>query len=310
MKLCVTRTLLNYPRICQKISCDRVANDFISFPANPAFYAFCFVSDTGVRQTYMYKCDDEVNEIFDLKMKMCRFNCRSAGYFADPLDCNSYYICNGLRLSARHVHCPPNYYFNGTVCLNSKAHCPAGSIVEIGTSTSSTTMLTSDIPTSEMPGGEMSASEVPDSEMSASEMPNIEIPASEAPVNEVSANEMSANELSTIEMPASEVPASEVLLNEVSANEVSANEMSTSEMSTTKETPMMNDQMIEGVAHIASSSFSQSSSSYAPISPEPLVVQTTDSQMDISTKMPPRTGAVWKHMGRFSVRVGRLLNVI
>lgn len=126
--MCIPRPS-NNQKICQKISCDGVENDFVIFPANPAFYAYCFTSATGVQHTYMYKCDDEINKVFDIKTKKCRFNCKSIGYYADPFDCSSYYICNGLKFASRHVHCPHNYFFNGTVCLNSKTHCPAGSIV-------------------------------------------------------------------------------------------------------------------------------------------------------------------------------------
>ncbi|KAJ6645646.1 hypothetical protein Bhyg_00853, partial [Pseudolycoriella hygida] len=55
----------NDPSICKTISCDGVANGFVTFSANPAYYAYCFTSAIGVQHTYMYKCDDEENKIFD-----------------------------------------------------------------------------------------------------------------------------------------------------------------------------------------------------------------------------------------------------
>lgn len=134
LKKCVRKTT-QHEEICKEMSCDGVINDFITFPSNQAFYSYCFTSATGVQQMYMYKCDDEINKVFDLTNKKCRFNCKSIGYFADPLDCNAYYICNGLKFASRYVHCPPNYYFNGSACVNSKAHCPEGSIVNVNVTT-------------------------------------------------------------------------------------------------------------------------------------------------------------------------------
>lgn len=228
MKKCVARPFLNYQRICQKTSCDRVTNDFITVPANPAFYAYCFVSATGERHTYLYKCDDEINKVFDLNTKTCKFNCKSIGYYADPLDCSAYYICNGPKFSYRHVHCPNNYYFNGSVCLNSTVHCPPGSIVNITTSPT-TTPIPSETTTA------------------------------------------------------------------------------------TDEMTMKNDlldSMSEEMADTTIEPSSQFSTTEIPVSSESLIVQSTTSIMDKSTKMPPRTGAIWKHMGLLSVRVGRLLNRI
>lgn len=248
LKICVTRPFLNSQRICQKTSCDRVTNDFITVPANPAYYAYCFLSATGEEQTYLYKCDDENNKVFDLKTKACKFNCKSIGYYADPLDCNSYYICNGngLKFSSRHVHCPPNYYFNGSACLGSSAHCPPGSIINITTSTSS--------------------------------------------------------------MP-------------------SETTTETEEMTMKNE---LLDPMNEEITHTTIESTSQLSTTDIPVSSASFIVQTSTSVMDTSTKLPPQhtvqtstsvvdtsiipppqhTGAIWKHMGLISVRVGRLLNQI
>lgn len=223
LKSCVPRPL-NYQRICKKISCDNVKNDFVIFPANPAFYAYCFMSAAGVPHTYMYKCDDEANKVFDIRTKKCRFNCKSTGYYADPSDCSSYYICNGPKYASRYVHCPVNYFFNGTACLNSQAHCPTGSIVTATTA--------------------------------------IPVPI----VN----NSMAADELShasTISAPVTD----EV----TDATTLSMSESSITETSTTSES---------------------------------MTMQTDALQMDMSTKRP--SGAIWKHMGLISVRVGRFLNLI
>lgn len=101
------------------------------FPANPAYYAFCSVSDCGARQTFMYKCENEETHVFDMKTRSCIFNCITSGYFGDSSDCSVYYICNGRRtFSVRRVNCPPGFYFNGTACINSTKHCASGSVIE------------------------------------------------------------------------------------------------------------------------------------------------------------------------------------
>lgn len=226
-KLCVPRSV-NNQRICRKISCNNVKNDFLVFPANPAFYAYCFTSATGVHHTYMYKCDDEINKVFDVDTKKCRFNCKSRGYYSDPFDCSSYYICNGLKFASRHVHCPPNYFFNGTVCLNSMAHCPVGSILNMTSSTP-----------------------IPIANMS-----------------------LAADEISHTSEPMTE----EV----TDATTLSFSESTVIETSTTYELTTM---------HTV-----------------PMTMQTVDSQMATPTRKP--SGAIWKHMGLLSVRVGRFLNII
>lgn len=116
--------------ICKIINCDKVENEFVIFPANPAFYAFCSVSNCNVKQIFMYKCENEETHIFDLKTRSCVFNCKSSGYFADSYDCSAYYICNGKRtFTSQRINCPVGFYFNGTACVNSTKHCPLESIV-------------------------------------------------------------------------------------------------------------------------------------------------------------------------------------
>lgn len=77
----------------------------------------------------------------------------------------------------------------------------------------------------------------------------------------------------------------------------------------TEEMTMMNDPlhpMIEEIAETTKESSTHLSTTDIPESTESMIEQTTSS---MSTK-PPRTGAIWKHMGLISVRVGRLLNYI
>lgn len=126
-------------KICDKIDCDKKENEFVLFTANPAFYAFCSVSNCNVKQIFMYKCDDEETHIFDLQTRSCIFNCQSAGYFADSFNCSVYHICNGKRFfTSQRVHCPPGFYFNGTACVNSSKHCLSGSVNATAITTTST----------------------------------------------------------------------------------------------------------------------------------------------------------------------------
>lgn len=259
-KLCVQR-LFNYQRICHKISCDGVTNDFVIFPSNPAFYAYCFTSATGVEHTYMYKCDDEINKVFDIETKKCRFNCESIGYYADPFDCSSYYICNGLKFASRRVHCPPNYFFNGTVCLNSKAHCPTGSLVA-NVITSSPTVN-----------------------------------------NSMAADEISATSHSMTEEPSSTTT---LLLSESTIMETSTTHDFTTHSPMTEgaitDDPMTHDS-------IAHEPMSHENMSHDPMThDQTTIMETVDLPIDMTTKKP--SGTIWKHMGLFSVRVGRLLNII
>lgn len=61
--------------------------------------------------------------------------------------------------------------------------------------------------------------------------------------------------------------------------------------------PMTDPTTTASVANLATSS-------------EPMISQATSLQMDMSTKIPTRSGSIWKHMGRFSVRVGKFFNDI
>lgn len=135
--MCQTGFRLGVPRfghstrnICEKINCEKVENEYVPFSANPAFYAFCSVSNCNVKEIFMYKCDNEETHIFDSKSRSCVYNCKSAGYFPDSNDCSIYYICNGKRtFVSQQVNCPVGYYFNGTACVNSTKHCPLESTI-------------------------------------------------------------------------------------------------------------------------------------------------------------------------------------
>lgn len=125
-------------KICQKINCDKTPNEYILFPANPAYYAQCS-NVGGIQSMVMHKCDDVDNTVYDIARGVCVYKCKAAGYFADPLDCTAYYFCDGwIKYESNRMTCPGGFYFDGTAaCISSMAHCPPGS-----TPTTTTTTIT------------------------------------------------------------------------------------------------------------------------------------------------------------------------
>lgn len=114
-KLCVpaVKTSSSYSR-CQVVNCANHMHQFIQYPGNPSYYAYCTPS-----ATLMLKCLDDENQIFQPKTNKCTFNCKSAGYFPDRTSCTDYFICereHGLWIATKES-CPPNYKFNGSKCV-------------------------------------------------------------------------------------------------------------------------------------------------------------------------------------------------
>lgn len=130
-----------YSRICQQVDCSQKKNEVVVYKANPAYFAFCLVNPTdGTRETIMFKCDFEQYEVYDLDANMCRFNCKMAGYFQDPSDCNSYYVCSAASLGtykSERIQCPSTYYFDGTKCTKDSSNCSPGSLEEISSESQS-----------------------------------------------------------------------------------------------------------------------------------------------------------------------------
>lgn len=78
---------------CAIADCTRMAGRFVVYPQNPAYYVFCGTG--GLMNTmYMFKCEDIDNEIFDVSLNMCRFNCKAAGKFPDKSNWNGYIKCS------------------------------------------------------------------------------------------------------------------------------------------------------------------------------------------------------------------------
>lgn len=104
---------------CPKIDCSKTPNRMVSYTYDKAYYAYCFQSFDGRRETYMYKCEDEVNHIYDVALNTCVYNCKSNGNFVNRANCNGYISCYkvGGKFEYMEMECPPGYYFNTIQCV-------------------------------------------------------------------------------------------------------------------------------------------------------------------------------------------------
>lgn len=81
----------------------------------------------------MFKCEFEKYEVYDPAENICKFNCKSSGYFQDPMDCNSYYVCTAASLGtykSERIQCPATYYFDGAKCTKDSSNCSPESLGE------------------------------------------------------------------------------------------------------------------------------------------------------------------------------------
>lgn len=108
---------------CYSPICAKKNNRWAVMESNPGYYAFC-----GVTETYMYKCRDENNYVFNIATEKCEFDCRgSVTNYPDRTDCTQYISCdweNGVY-QAVHLQCPPKYKFDNTTqsCVPSPTYC-------------------------------------------------------------------------------------------------------------------------------------------------------------------------------------------
>lgn len=80
------------------------------------YYAFCMKSGNGAIQTFMFKCPHEKFQVFDVKTKVCKFNCKAKGNFQNPDDCGEYFHCSGVNAQPVLGTCAANWVFDGTGC--------------------------------------------------------------------------------------------------------------------------------------------------------------------------------------------------
>lgn len=102
---------------CQKIVCPKDPFIFFPYTPNPAYYVLC--TDTGKK--LLFKCADEINQVFNPTTNECNYNCNAIGTFADRENCKNYYVCSRQagKLVSVNMACGPNYYFdkNSNRCI-------------------------------------------------------------------------------------------------------------------------------------------------------------------------------------------------
>lgn len=111
------------PAHCETVDCTNSSNAMVLFKPHPAYYAFCMAGP--IAPIYMYKCLDELNEIYDLATNKCAYNCLKQGSFKDRTNCRGYIVCsmvNGLLVGTK-AQCPPGNYFNGEQCVRELNLC-------------------------------------------------------------------------------------------------------------------------------------------------------------------------------------------
>lgn len=120
------RRLLMAPR-CQPMDCTGKEGKFIVNSQNNGYYAYCSDDPTQAALT-LFKCPDADNQVFNPAKLGCEYKCRREGFFADTLDCKSYYFCHKdlfHRLSYVHETCPALYKYEDGSCVKTEVECNA-----------------------------------------------------------------------------------------------------------------------------------------------------------------------------------------
>lgn len=94
---------------------------------DPAYYGFCFPKPDGTTDIILYKCHDEISEIYDAAMGSCKYNCKIEGNYVDRSDCHWYVTCykeNGI-FKYKSMPCGMGYYFDKTtkLCVPESVPC-------------------------------------------------------------------------------------------------------------------------------------------------------------------------------------------
>lgn len=110
-------------QMCSKIDCSRRPNNaVVTFPLNPAYYAVCSAGPPA--KTVLFKCADELNEVYDPSIGACRYNCLLFGNYADRTNCNGYINCSWQgRWVATKQLCAPNQMFRAGRCVTTSTPC-------------------------------------------------------------------------------------------------------------------------------------------------------------------------------------------
>lgn len=114
---------------CKPLNCAGKAKEFVHYPPNKGYYAFCSVGANNETRVNMFKCKDTANQVINLSTLGCEYQCRREGFFEDSLDCQSYYFCyRDSRFQLKYIHetCPPSYRYRGGKCIKTAVPCVTG----------------------------------------------------------------------------------------------------------------------------------------------------------------------------------------
>lgn len=115
VKLCRSKL---HPSECNVFNCIGKFNEFITF-VDRAFYAFCVTPPNNQTKILVFKCPDELNQIFNLETKQCEYRCHDIGQITDREDCEGYISCSfeDNRYISRRIKCPEGHFFRSNQCV-------------------------------------------------------------------------------------------------------------------------------------------------------------------------------------------------
>lgn len=104
---------------CQTVqNCNKDNNQrLIPYQHDQGYFAFCQYQSAS--NVIMFKCNDELHEIYDSAISACRYNCRSEGQYVDGTDCTGYVLCSkqSNKWVPQSLKCPTQYWFSGGNCI-------------------------------------------------------------------------------------------------------------------------------------------------------------------------------------------------
>lgn len=138
---------------CATAKCTGLAKypQFVTFSSNAAYYAMCVKDTTGAIQSYVSKCEDTENYVFDTTKMSCVFQCKTDGQFVDIENCLGYVLCykSGSKYLYQNVNCPKSTYFNKVSKTCTVGDCPYTTNTDV---TATTTSVSTAVPTTESTG--------------------------------------------------------------------------------------------------------------------------------------------------------------
>lgn len=113
---------------CATAKCTGLTNypSYVTFSSNAAYYSLCVKETSGDISSYVFKCADIENYIFDSTQGTCVFQCKADGQFKDIDNCKGYNLCyrSGSVYKVEKHNCPKDMFFNVTTSTCEAGACP------------------------------------------------------------------------------------------------------------------------------------------------------------------------------------------